>query len=278
VTVTCQTCTAPVGDAYLCGGCTNQLRATLEAIPTLTDELDTTITRQAVLGVRGGPRAAEKPLPFHAQASEAAWVLRNTLGGWARVLDAEIPLGGPGRGLETISSLSGSTSQGSQIATAEIARYLTSRLEQLRHHQAAGEAHDEIRGAVEAATRAIDRPANDRTYIGPCTCGTELYANPGRTTTTCRDCDTTHDVEARRESMREQLRDHLGTASYVATVATGLGVTVAASTVRMWAQRQHLESRGTKEKPLYRVGDVIDVAKASPEERRRAKVDTQKLA
>jgi hypothetical protein len=271
VTVTCQTCTAPVGEAFLCGGCSAQLKATLDSIPALVDELDTTITRQAVLGVRGGPRAAEKPLPFHVAASEAAWVLRNTLGTWVRVVDAEMPLGRPGRGLETINGPSGSTGQGSEIGTAEIAAYLTSRLEQLRHHPAAGEAHDEIRGAVEAATRVIDRPASDRTYIGPCTCGTELYANPGRTTTTCRDCDTTHDVEARRESMREQLRDHLGTASYVATIATGLGVSVAPSTVRMWAKRHHLENHGSDEKPLYLVGDVIRVARATPGERRAAR-------
>ena len=88
MTVTCQ-CGRPVSEAFLCGACTSQLKATLESVPALVDELDTTITRQAVLGEKGGPRAAEKPLPFNAQASEAAWVLRNTLSTWARVLTEE---------------------------------------------------------------------------------------------------------------------------------------------------------------------------------------------
>ena len=168
MTVTCQ-CGRPVDDAYLCGTCTQQLRATLDGIPDLAAELDTTITRQAVLGEKGGPRAAEKPLPFNVQASEAAWVLRNTLGGWARVLDTEMPLGGPGRGLEPISGPSGSTRQGSQITTAAIARYLATRIEALRHHQAAGEAHDEIRTAVASAQRAIDHPAIRHSFhVGPC--------------------------------------------------------------------------------------------------------------
>lgn len=168
MTVTCQ-CGRPVSEAFLCGACTAQLKATLDGIPALVDELDTTITRQAVTGEKGGPRAAEKPLPFNVQASEAAWVLRNTLGGWARVLDAEMPVAGPGRGLEAISSPSGSTRQGSEITTAEIARYLSSRIEQLRHHPAAGEAFDEIRTAVASAQRAIDHPQIRHTFhVGPC--------------------------------------------------------------------------------------------------------------
>jgi hypothetical protein len=178
VTVTCQTCTAPVGDqASLCAGCSAQLKATLEAIPTLVDELDTTITRQAVLGVRGGPRAAEKPLPFHVQASEAAWVLRNTLSGWARVIAEEV-LAGAETGLGGINGSIRYPTSPETITTAQIAVWLAGHLEQLRHHQAAGEAHDEIRGAVQAAQRTIDHPRTRHTFpVGPCPdCGAHLTA------------------------------------------------------------------------------------------------------
>jgi hypothetical protein len=269
VTVTCQTCTAPVGDAYLCGGCTNQLRATLDSVADLAAELDTTITRQAVLGVRGGPRAAEKPLPFHVQASEAAWVLRNTLGGWARVIieehgpaasahrptslengeqvpqdhrdqegpqwrtsgptavDASSPASAPNtapNATKTSAALQQATTTalghtekaaaaaqltrsghaaGSKTSSADgtspsptnaatnsqpyappadtpaaLARFLLARLEHLRHHPAAGEAMDEIRGAAQAAQRAIDHPRTRHTFpVGPCPdCGAHLTA------------------------------------------------------------------------------------------------------
>jgi hypothetical protein len=178
MTVTCQTCTAPVGDqASLCGSCTNQLRATLDSVADLAAELDTTITRQAVLGVRGGPRAAEKPLPFHVQASEAAWVLRNTLGGWARVI-AEEAIPGAAHRLETINGPSGYPTSPETITTAQIAVWLAAHLEQLRHHPAAGEAHDEIRGAAQAAGRAIDHPRTRHTFpVGPCPdCSAHLTA------------------------------------------------------------------------------------------------------
>ena len=167
MTVTCQ-CGRPVDDAYLCGTCTQQLRATLDSVPSLVDELDTTITRQAVLGEKGGPRAAEKPLPFNVQASEAAWVLRNTLGGWARVIAEEATVGAETR-LETINGPSGYPRRGAEIPTPQIASWLTAHLEQIRHHQAAGEAHDEIRTAVQSAQRAIDHPQIRHTFhVGPC--------------------------------------------------------------------------------------------------------------
>jgi hypothetical protein len=177
VTVTCQSCTRPVGDAFLCGGCTAQLKATLDSLPDLAAELDTTITRQAVTTQRGGPRAAEKPLPFNAAASEAAWVLRNTLSGWARVIAEEV-LAGAENGLGTINGAIRSPRKGDAVTTAQIALWLSAHLEQLRHHQAAGEAHDEIRGAAQAAQRAIDHPRNRHQFpVGPCPdCGAHLTA------------------------------------------------------------------------------------------------------
>lgn len=141
-------CGRPAGDAsYLCGPCTADLRTTLAAIPDLLAELDVTLTRQAVHNHRGGPQSADKPLPYDPRASEAGWVLRNTLHTWCRVLD------------ETVAVTS----------TAEAAMWLHARVGQLRTHPAAGEAHDEIRTATTQATRVIDQPAHRaRIPIGPC--------------------------------------------------------------------------------------------------------------
>lgn len=93
MTVTCG-CGQPADDAYLCRVCTNVLRRDLNRIPDLADELDTVLARQTAYLEHHGGRSADTPLPIDTRASEAAWVLRNTLGTWARVLHDErgVPL------------------------------------------------------------------------------------------------------------------------------------------------------------------------------------------
>lgn len=254
--VLCQVCARPMpSQVSLCPACVAELEQALGDVPALADELQVTLTRQARLG--DGGRSSTTPIPFDPRASETAWVLRNTLVGWVRELRIPGERGRPPD--DTLPSMS---------------RWLLRHVDRIRTHEAADEAHDEITTAVQQTYHVIDRPA-DRTYAGPCThtesgetCGADLYARPGVAETVCRLCGSEYRVEDRQAWMRGQLEDHLGSSSYVAMVATGLGVKVSPSTVRMWVLRHKLHPRhhapprtpGGDPQPLYRVGDVIAVA------------------
>lgn len=168
MTVTCQ-CGRPVDGATLCNTCTAALVADLQDVPDLAAELDVTLARQARFGERNGGRSADKPLPYDVRASEAGWVLRNTLTGWARVIIEEMAIPGPGRPIPAPNGANGYPRQGADIPTAQIATWLAGHVSALRTHPAAGEAAEEIHGAVDQARRAVDAPANRaRIPIGPC--------------------------------------------------------------------------------------------------------------
>lgn len=88
MTTTCG-CGQPAPDSFLCSRCERQLHRTLLDVPDLATELDTVLARHTAYLEHHGGRSAEKPLPIDMRASEAAWVLRNTLTTWARVLHDE---------------------------------------------------------------------------------------------------------------------------------------------------------------------------------------------
>ena len=172
MTATCQ-CGRPVDGAFLCQQDTTKLRGTLEYAAWIAGELDVTLARQARFGERNGGKSADKPLPYDVRASEAAWVLRNTLTTWCRVMIDELGQDMPKTATPGESDgLTGAPRYGranQDVTTAEAALWLSQRIGVLRTHPAAGEAADEIGQAVAQARRAIDQPANRaRIPIGPC--------------------------------------------------------------------------------------------------------------
>lgn len=85
-----ETCDRPVRDTTVCVSCLRELEQALGDMTALAEELDTTLSRQTAMGDRsGGSPSAIKPLPYDPRASEALWVLRNTLVGWVRELSEE---------------------------------------------------------------------------------------------------------------------------------------------------------------------------------------------
>jgi hypothetical protein len=61
----------------------------------------------------------------------------------------------------------------------------------------------------------------------------------------------------------------LGTAVYAAAILPGIGIHVSEKTIRVWASRHRLEARiivppkyGGHPQPVYRLGDIIDLALA----------------
>src|SRR5690606_9740540 len=175
------------------------------------------------------------------RAPGAAWVRRPALAGWGRQRKAAKPEDWPA-----------DTPQ-------DMAAWLSQRLQRLAAHPAAPEAHGEICGAVRAAQRVTDRPA-ERQFAGRCGCGRALYAKPGARTVRCRDCDAQPlDVEAQAEAMLAAIADQLMTAVQAADVLTRLAAPLSADLVRKWADRGHITPRGRdmSGRPLYRVSDVL---------------------
>jgi hypothetical protein len=114
----------------------------------------------------------------------------------------------------------------------------------------------------------VDRPIG-RLYVGPCgdegdegRCGADLYASPLKPEVKCRECGATHEVEKRRQVLRDEVRMLLGTATEIARLLPWiLDAPVKEATIRKWASRGKLEAfvmAGAK-RPAYRIGDVIDL-------------------
>lgn len=208
----CVVCFKPFRNGPLCGGCEKAFERTIAEIPALSDELDTTITRQSALGSRNGSRATETPVAFNVRASIVAEELKATLVGWMRDLGPERrSVGGP------VCSLCTHDSCGSFIqdmwpadSIASIGRFLLWKLPDIRQHPAVDQMIDEITYACRAAWRAVDRPKDrSKVKVDDClevSCLGELYAvfpiedyDPDDESThakmTCSECQVTYAAE-----------------------------------------------------------------------------------
>jgi DNA-binding transcriptional LysR family regulator len=139
----CEICTRPVGDAKVCVRCRNGLERDLGDVDALTEQLEIVLCRQTAYAERNGPRSSERPLPVDLRASEAAWVLRNTLTTWCRVLAWD----------------------GTASTNSDLSGWLLGKAEAIRHHSAAAECIDEIGSAVAMVRVVIDAPANRTTFL-----------------------------------------------------------------------------------------------------------------
>lgn len=228
---------------WLCRSCVDQLTEDLAAIPALWRELTTTLSRQDVIGGDASRKSAEAGLPYKASATEARYVLSNTVGTWARVLAENAGVATPLRPV----------------------RWLLLNVQALVMHEAAGEAADEIHYVVTAAYRAIDRPP-ELLLAGPCPtedCEAFLYAKPDDIQVQCEACTAVYTVADRREWM-------INAASVLrvtSTVALGwvrllMDKTIPPGTWRSWQSRGKIHAAGLNHdgQPIYRFGDVRDLA------------------
>lgn len=227
------------GTSQICGACAGELARALADVPWLAAQLRVSLTRQTSRSTGG--RSATVPLPYDERAREAAFVLRSALVGWVRVL-------------------ADPDDQSPDDDLAAMAGWLSSCHGALIRHPAAEEAHGEITEAVRQAERAIDARA-ERWYAGPCQCGEDLYARPGAALVTCHACAEQYDVAERRSYLLAAAEDTLAGATLIAQALTSLGQPVTPDRMWKWAERGRIVKRGTdlRGKPLYRVGDVIDL-------------------
>lgn len=252
-------CDRPVGDnAYLCGNCRAALERSLGNIPALYADLQITITRQAQSGSEIGRHVKREVvgawweatgaalaalMPFPAGPSDLDWVTRNTLSTWCRDVaeDSDVDLPAD--------------------SVPAMAVWLIGRLGVLAHRQSAAEAAEEISWLASALLRAVDRPP-ERAYAGPCDgCGEDLYARLGAQSVRCVGCSRTYDAAARRKWLLAEAEDVLAHAALLARAITVLREPIEARRIRVWATRGLISERSTDRtgRPLYRVGDVLDL-------------------
>lgn len=115
-----------------------------------------------------------------------------------------------------------------------MARWLLERMAVVRQHEAAADIADEVHEAVKRAVRAADRRPHGAVPDGP------------------------RPLEVAARS------DVLGTPGEIASALEAqFGITVAPSTIRVWAARRRIEPRpGPRGTAVYRVGDVVELCTA----------------
>jgi hypothetical protein len=251
-------------------GCSRDLFADLIAVPWLLDHLAITLARlDRILASVGHTATAAAPLPVRWRAVQAAVTLRHTLAPWARRVAEQ-------RGL--VCDLV-------DDQVAGFARWLACHIVYVRQCGDAGELVDEVRYAINQVRRAIDLPP-DLFYGGPCdTCGADLYCGAdrqGRPTASvirCRECHQRYDVADRRAWLLNEARDYLATATEIAQALPAMyGHDLSVNTVRCWIARGqllprawlhggqvHTQRQSDRDRPLCRIGDVIDLARRRDE-------------
>lgn len=246
-----RTCAVSVCDkpapqsAFVCGSCMGLLEQALAETDALIDELITTLVRQKASRTDGDAAGSgERPLPFHLKASDVLRDYRGVLGSWTRMLAEErpewtLPIDDP----------------------KAIARWLLRRMPTIAGHEAGGDLVEEVLQRRAAVLWVIDRPA-ERVYAGPCECGADLYAKPGKPEATCQKCESTYPVEAMQEWMRAQVSEHLVTAREASGLLSRFGYETQQKTIDTWHQRKKVTERGHDAKGvrLYLFGDLMRLA------------------
>lgn len=250
-TLTLCTCGKPTGEAaYLCGDCKATLWRALGDIPALVDELDITLTKQRrFTSQTGAVRASSEPaLPYDIGASNVLHELRNELVGLVRVcMDSHI------ESRDYRDRLPDDTCEA-------MSRWLMWRIDGITAQPYAADTLRLVR-IVDRAEHVILGPP-PKTFAGPCDdCGRDLYAQKGKPVVTCHACGLHYDIETRRRWLLSVVDDRLATATEIARALTSLELPVTAERIRQWKHRDRIDVRAHDklDRPLFRVGDVVDL-------------------
>lgn len=265
----CEVHGQPLHDAMLCRTCVETLTRDLGDLPALFHELDVTLTKQAVMGGGlVGDRTKANPLPFNTQAANTMRDTHRQLRLW--VFQLRTPQMRP--------------VQNDPVA---LARWLHSYVGRLAQHPLAVEIAADVHQMCRDLRHATDL-GPDRLFAGPCAgtvvvddverpCmepdpadpagkrmrPTEMSAVAGKPVITCRRCGTRYDADERRQWLLEAAQDQLAHAELIGRAAPALGVDITPAAVRGYADRGRIVAHGldVQGRPLYRLGDVIDVAR-----------------
>lgn len=255
--------------SLICVTCVDVLHRALHAAGDLMDELEVTTTKQDRIRrpAEFGGRSTEAPLPYRPESAEHADRLHQALvmwgravAGWSAVSAWEVPFDNPD----------------------QLGRWLSRHMETIRGHGDAGAMVADIVGIVRACRHAIDHPSI-RLYLGACgepECADEdgqlvqLYAPARVRQYACPGCGAVHDVAARRAWLLDQLDESVASAEDLSRGLSGLLGGHKPLTVAMihgWAAAGRLDPRPPDprypDRPLYRVGQVLDVVHEIAHER-----------
>jgi hypothetical protein len=281
----CVRCPTPTGGPYLCRSCSTALRVELADVAgiipdhhnqgglllSLPDELHVTFTGQDQLTDPGEPITGkgEIPLVFKGHAGEALWILHQVLQEWATTLHHDDPQEGP----------------------RDLALWMLHHLHLIQKHPDAGQLVDEVTDAIHQARSAIDRPTDDRIYLGRCgseqrhthgyptsgpPCTEELYGYPWLSRTICPHCGTEYDITQRQDLLRARKNRYQGTVSQIAGFLRATGVQCTTEQVRGFARSRdgrppRLEPSGTNDLgySTYLITDVVKALKTRYQRRTR---------
>jgi hypothetical protein len=263
----CAACPRPAPDATICPGCTQITAGHLRKVRWLVEQLELTLTRQARIGDRNGPRGRETPLVYDPRAAEAHLALTATLRTWANNV-------GGHRGVEIDED---------STSPVALARWLLRWNGAAAQHPHAGQYLDDLDRVIGAAQRVIDR-APDMRYIGPCDkCGKDMYVSAGTPTdrtVNCPtpDCDASYLLSDRRAWLLEQAYNRLLTANEmsraIGQLIPGEGVRLTPNLISLWGTRGKItrylpHARDKLGRTRYLVEEVIRELRAAGEKTRR---------
>lgn len=273
----CSACFIPLDqDQHLyCTGCRAAFRHNVEKIPELLRELNVTLSKQDRVGtVSEGsrPQGHEKPMIYKHHASEARDKL--VAGGvvkWARLIRVAFPL------------------ELDVNMPADPIQRLVAYIDRAAHKEWFGDMASEISRLVAMAESTIDL-ATQRLEAGTCDeCGTRISGSIDSPTVTCAGCGVAYQIEDRQQELFAAAQAHKVTAAQ-AEVYLGFFLRLtelrrseglpsvlgpladqpfSGALVRQWAKRERLFEvgryiqpgvTGPEGWPLYRFGDVIQVA------------------
>lgn len=261
----CIRCTRPLADgAYVCDRCASQAAQKLAEIAEVSPaarDVANGLSRRSQGGASGKP-GSRLPLDLTAMAKLDS--VQNALGTWVRVIVEERGVYPPGlpHGFDVI---------------PHGARFLAEHTEWFRHRAFADEYLTDVEACLRIV-RSIARGPADQKYLGPCgadvvraeivgdqwesevvVCEGDVYGRVGAQNGTCRTCGAVVDQDQRRAWLDDEVRSHAFRAAHIAE-AYGINV----KTIRSWAERGHLLAHGhdRDERPLYNVGEVLDLAAA----------------
>jgi hypothetical protein len=263
----CVACGRPTADGYACQGCADRAVDRLHTIVDMAPAARDIAHGFAHHG--GGGNSGGKPgskLPFSLEATAKLDAVGNALGTWVRHVVEERGIYPPHlpHGFDVI---------------PHSARFLAGHVEWMRHRQEAGEFLGDVGAAVRVVSGLARGPASQR-YLGPCgaplwienlggeagcrelegpPCEGDTYARDGASVGRCRSCGAEVATSERQAWLDGEVRSH---AFRAAEIGKAYGVNV--NTIRSWAARGLLVPHGhdPEERPLFNVGDVLDLAAA----------------
>lgn len=223
----CPSCGAEQPESLLCHDDTSAVETMFAAVPQLVDELQVAINKQAKVGSGGkagkGSAHERSPVNWGAVAVRDALLVEFAL--WGSDIDA------------------------------------------IRKHPQAAEIVSGIGRVVKNAYRCIDR-MRDRQYLGQCLhsedgliCHAEVWVKPDARQVVCSQCETVHDVPARRAALLDEAEDLIVTpkeaSSYIGEVG---GIKVGQQQIRNYVDRKRITKRPSAAGVmLLRMGDLLDI-------------------